>query len=57
MNDFHKDILTGTLFMAGLIGFISGEFTLSSALLGTTAIISNVNLYRKRVKSDQLSCD
>lgn len=58
MSDFHKDILTGTLFIIGLLGFISGEFTLSSALFGTAAITSNVNLYRKKVKSSsQLSCD
>lgn len=58
MSNFHKDILTGTLFIIGLLGFISGEFTLSSALFGTAAITSNVNLYRKKVKSSsQLSCD
>lgn len=58
MNDFHKDILTGALFIIGLLGFISGEFTLSSALFGTAAITSNVNLYRKKAKSSsQLSCD
>ncbi|MDP1667276.1 MAG: hypothetical protein Q8L79_19395 [Methylobacter sp.] len=57
MSDFHKDILTGTLFMTGLLGFVSGEFTVSSALFGTAAIASNINLYRKKVKSGQLSCD
>jgi hypothetical protein len=57
MNDFHKDILTGALFIIGLLGFFSGEFTISSALFGTAAIASNINLYRKKVKSDQLSCD
>jgi hypothetical protein len=57
MSDFHKDILTGALFMTGLLGFISGEFTISSALFGTAAIASNVNTYRKKAKSGQLSCD
>ncbi|MGZ5008674.1 MAG: hypothetical protein ACXWE9_06240 [Methylobacter sp.] len=57
MNDFHKDILTGSLFIIGLLGFVSGEFTISSALFGTAAITSNVKLYRKRAKPGQLSCD
>lgn len=57
MNDFHKDILTGTLFVTGLLGFVSGEFTISSALFGIAAIASNVNLYRKKAKSGQLSCE
>lgn len=57
MNDFQKDMLTGTLFITGLLGFVSGEFTISSALFGTAAIASNINLYRKKVKSSQLSCD
>ena len=51
MNDFHKDILTGILFITGLLGFISGEFTISTGLFATAAIAGNVNLYRKRDKS------
>jgi len=57
MNNFHKDILTGTLFTIGLFGFLSGEFTLSSALFGTAAIASNIQFYRKKAKSGQLSCE
>lgn len=57
MSDLHKDILIGTLFIIGLVGFISGEFTISSALFATAAIASNVNLYRKRDKAGQFSCD
>jgi hypothetical protein len=51
MNDLHKDILTGTVFVTGLLGFISGEFILSSTLFASAAVASNVNLNRKRVKS------
>ncbi|MDO9169055.1 MAG: hypothetical protein Q7U18_08200 [Methylobacter sp.] len=57
MNDFHKDILTGVVFITGLLGFISGEFIISSTLFASAAIASNVNMNRKRVKSGQLSCE
>lgn len=57
MNDFYKDILTGTIFLTGLLGFISGEFIISSTLFATAAIASNVNLNRKRGKAGQLSCE
>ena len=55
MNDFKKDILIGTVFVVGLLGFISGEFIISSALFASAAIASNVNLNRKRVKAAELS--
>ncbi|WP_292430400.1 hypothetical protein [Methylobacter sp.] len=57
MSDFYKDILTGTIFLIGLLGFISGEFIISSTLFASAAIASNVNLNSKRVKAGQLSCD
>ncbi|MDI1229806.1 MAG: hypothetical protein PSV18_01135 [Methylobacter sp.] len=57
MNDFYKDILTGVVFITGLLGFISGEFIISSTLFASAAIASNVNMNRKRVKSGQLSCE
>ncbi|MCK9622760.1 MAG: hypothetical protein M0R47_19770 [Methylobacter sp.] len=57
MNDFYKDILTGTVFITGLLGFISGEFIISSALFATSAIASNISMTRKRGKSGQLSCE
>jgi CheY-specific phosphatase CheX len=57
MSNFYKDILIGTLFIIGLIGFISGEFIISSTLFASAAIASNVNPNRKRVKSDQFSWD
>jgi CheY-specific phosphatase CheX len=56
MSDFYKDILTGIVFITGLLGFVSGEFIISSTLFATAAIASNVNLNRKR-EADQLSCD
>jgi len=57
MNDLYKDILTGLLFITGLLGFIYGEFIISTVLFATAAIASNVNLNHKRVKSGQFSCD
>jgi len=57
MNDFYKDILTGAVFLTGLVGFISGEFILSSTLFASAAIASNVNLNRKRDNVGQLSCE
>lgn len=43
MNNLHKDILTGTMFVIGLVGFLSGEFIISSTLFATAAIASNIN--------------
>lgn len=57
MKDLHKDILTGTVFITGLLGFVSGEFIISSTLFATAAIASNINLNRKRGKTEQLSCE
>jgi len=57
MSDFYKDILIGVLFITGLIGFISGEFIISTVLFATAAIASNVNQNRKRGVTGHLSCD
>jgi Ca2+-dependent lipid-binding protein len=56
MNNFYKDILTGIVFITGLISFISGEFIISSTLFATVAIASNVSR-NKESDSGQLSCD
>jgi CheY-specific phosphatase CheX len=48
MNDLQKDILNGLAFMTGVIGFMSGEFIISSALFAATTVASNVNMNRKR---------
>ncbi len=57
MNDLYKDLLIGTVFVIGLLGFISGEFIISSALFACAAIASNVNVNRKRSKTGQFSWD
>ena len=42
MSDLQKDILIGILVITGLIGFISGEFIISSTLFAAAAIASNL---------------
>ena len=57
MSNLSKDILIGILFLTGLVGFISGEFIISSTLFLAAAIASNINLSRKGDKASQLSWD
>ncbi|WP_020160279.1 MULTISPECIES: hypothetical protein [Methylobacter] len=57
MSDFYKDILTGAVFLTGLLGFISGEFIISSTLFAAAAIASNVNTNRKRGNDGRLTCE
>ena len=55
MNKLQKDILTATMFITGLVGFISGEFIISSTLFASAAITSNVYLNNKRAKAGEFS--
>lgn len=50
MNDFQKDIVIGAVFVSGLLGFISGEYIISSTLFASAAIAGNINANRKRAK-------
>ncbi|GAB4266250.1 MAG: hypothetical protein Kow0065_17080 [Methylomicrobium sp.] len=54
MSDFHKDILTGAVFVTGVLGFVSGEYILSSTLFATAAIAGNINATRKRSQNKNL---
>jgi hypothetical protein len=56
MNELYKDVLVGVIFATGLLGFISGEFIISSALFATAAVASNVNLNSKREKAEHYVC-
>ncbi|UOA06889.1 hypothetical protein [Methylobacter sp. S3L5C] len=56
MNDLQKDILTAAMFIIGLVGFVSGEFIISSTLFASATIASNINLNRKRTKAEQIAC-
>ncbi len=53
MTDLQKDILTGAIFLTGIVGFISGEFILSSTLFASAAIASSLNVSRKSTKAEQ----
>lgn len=46
MNEFRKDILIGLIFIAGVFGFISGEFVISTILFASAAIAGNVIHYQ-----------
>ncbi len=45
-----KDTIMSILFIAGIFGFISGEFILSTLLFATAAISSNIASGSKRSK-------
>jgi hypothetical protein len=38
----QKDIMTGLLFLAGLLSFVFGEFIMSTMLFGTASLASNL---------------
>ncbi len=51
MSDFYKDIVIGVMFALGILGFISGEYIVSSTLFAASAISSNVMLTRRMITS------
>ena len=57
MNDISKDIAIAVLVIIGLVGFISGEFIISSTLFAATTIVSNLKVKRKRARDGQFSWD
>ena len=46
MTTFTRDVLIGLMFIVGIVGFISGEFIISTVLFASAAIFSNVHLNR-----------
>ncbi len=48
MTDSHKDLLNGLVFVTGIIGFMLGEYIISSALFAGTTYASNININRKQ---------
>ncbi|MEQ1529570.1 MAG: hypothetical protein ABL925_09650, partial [Methylococcales bacterium] len=50
MSELIKDVFIGLLFMTGILGFVAGEFIISTTLFASAAISSNVILNR-RLKS------
>jgi hypothetical protein len=53
MTDFKRDLLIGLMFIAGIFGFISGEFIFSTLLFATAAIFSNLAINRQRMQEVQ----
>jgi hypothetical protein len=51
MQDLKRDILTGVMLATGILGFISGEFIVSTVLFAAAAIYSNVALSRQYAKA------
>ncbi len=43
MTDLQKDVLIGFLFISGILGFMAGEFIVSTVIFATAAIFSNIN--------------
>ncbi len=39
--NFYKDIIIGILYISGVFGFMSGEFIVSSMMIGAASLISN----------------
>lgn len=42
MNEFKKDLMIGVISFTGIVGFISGEFILSTLMFGVAALMSNM---------------
>jgi hypothetical protein len=45
-NNFYKDIMTGLLFITGVLSFLSGQFPISTLLFGTASLASNLDFAR-----------
>jgi hypothetical protein len=43
-KSMYRDVMTGLLFMAGILSFISGDFVFSTLLFGTASLTSNLNI-------------
>ncbi|QWF71975.1 hypothetical protein KEF85_05840 [Methylomonas paludis] len=43
-NNLYRDIFTGLCFVAGVFGFVSGEFIVSTVLFGLSSLSSNLDL-------------
>jgi hypothetical protein len=41
--NFYRDISVGLFFITGILGFMSGEFIVSTALFGAASLLSNID--------------
>lgn len=49
-KNLYKDITVGVLFISGVLGFVSGEFILSTAFFFVASVISNMNYAEQAVQ-------
>jgi hypothetical protein len=49
MSELKRDVLIGVLFVSGMLGFMTGEFIVSTVFFAAAAVFSN--LPRKAGKS------
>lgn len=50
MSELKKDILIAVLYVVGMLGFMSGEFIISTVVFATAAIFSNIH-FNVKVKN------
>ncbi len=43
MTDLNRDILIGSLFVSGILSFLSGLFVISTVLFAVTSMFSNMS--------------
>ena len=42
-NSLYKDVVTGIFFTTGILGFVSGEFVLSTMFFGAASLFTNLD--------------
>ena len=55
MREFRRDVFIGLMFTTGILGFISGEFVLSTLFFASAAIYSNIAMSQRPVESTNVS--
>ncbi|WP_198159266.1 hypothetical protein [Methylomonas lenta] len=45
-KNLQRDVMTGLLFCAGILSFVSGELVFSTLLFGTASLTSKLNFVR-----------
>ncbi|MDQ5939519.1 MAG: hypothetical protein QG557_467 [Pseudomonadota bacterium] len=50
MTTFYRDVLISLTFIIGIVGFISGQFIISTVLFAIAAVLSNTYLNREFYK-------
>ncbi len=46
MNDFKRNIAIGLMFLIGILGFIAGEFVVSTVMFAAATIFTNIAVNR-----------